>query len=98
MRHVDHLPGRVEPPLEVDERLRVGHHLARDPGRFFAGDTKHLNLVRLAVRRNCKVIIYFYSSIFQDHFLERLPGPDWKANTGSNDFTVPILVICANNW
>ena len=49
MRHVHHLSSRVEPPLEVDVGLRVGDHLARDPGGLLPGNPEDLNLVGLAV-------------------------------------------------
>ena len=52
VRHVNHLTGRVEPPLEVDVRLRIGNDLARDPRRLLAGHPEHLNLVRLAIGGN----------------------------------------------
>ena len=55
MRHVHHLSSRVEPPLEVDVGLRVGDHLARDPGSLLPGNPEDLNLVGLAVGGDWKV-------------------------------------------
>ncbi len=57
MRHVHHFSGGVEPPLEVDVRLRIGDNLTRDAGRLLASHAEHLNLVGFAIRRIWNVLM-----------------------------------------
>jgi hypothetical protein len=55
VRHVHHLSGRVEPPLEVDVGLRVGNDLAGYPGSLLSSHPEDLDLIWLAVGRDWKV-------------------------------------------